>query len=304
MAWTSPRTWSVEAPTAAQFNEQIRDNLTVLKTSIGDDGRFLGLTSAYLADLSGVNLTGDFSKPGQANTFTAGRTRLIGTARLVVPVGTDKFDGASGNKTPGSMWVEGNYLHWVDSDSPGNEWRYLGASLGAPGGGALAGSVWVEGNDIHYIDASAVERKVVYIGPTKHGDASAIPASLWVESNYIGWIVEGGSAEYEGHQDQAAQSHQDNPHYDAGHADSHTDNHSDDAHQDDHTDGHADTHADHQDYGHADVHADNHYDTHTDVAYSDSHSDSHSDSPHADSTYSDHLDTPHYDGPPELIGTV
>jgi hypothetical protein len=38
-AWTTPKTWdSINPPTAAEFNAHIRDNLTLLKTSINDDG--------------------------------------------------------------------------------------------------------------------------------------------------------------------------------------------------------------------------------------------------------------------------
>lgn len=39
MAWTTPRTWIPgELVTATMMNEQIRDNMSILKTSINDDG--------------------------------------------------------------------------------------------------------------------------------------------------------------------------------------------------------------------------------------------------------------------------
>jgi len=39
MAWTAPRTWvSGELVTSTQLNEQLRDNLLLLKTNIADDG--------------------------------------------------------------------------------------------------------------------------------------------------------------------------------------------------------------------------------------------------------------------------
>jgi hypothetical protein len=39
MAWLTPRTWTPgETVTAAMMNQHVRDNLNVLKTSIGDDG--------------------------------------------------------------------------------------------------------------------------------------------------------------------------------------------------------------------------------------------------------------------------
>ena len=92
MAWITPRTWlQVELVYAAQMNE-IRDDLNLLKTSLDDSGKLRALSSLYVADLSGVNLTG-VAKLGAANTFTSGAQNFNGgsTTRLRVPVGSAKY---------------------------------------------------------------------------------------------------------------------------------------------------------------------------------------------------------------------
>lgn len=55
--WNPPRTWNAgETVTAVLMNQQVRDNLNILKTSIDDDGKIRALSAAYLADLSGNDL--------------------------------------------------------------------------------------------------------------------------------------------------------------------------------------------------------------------------------------------------------
>jgi hypothetical protein len=313
MAWTAPKTWTDGViVTAAEFNEQIRDNQLILKTSIDDVGKFLGLSTATLADLSSTNVTG-LARPTTANTFTAGRTRFVAgsAARLVVPVGADKYDGTSGNKTPGSLWIEGDYIHHVDDAK--DEWRNLGTFVSTPGGGADLGSVWIEGDSVHYIDADGDEREAVSSSP-QHVDVAALGGSAWVET-YMHWVRESGSQEYRGHLDTHtdATTHGDVNHTDSGSA------HQDAAHFDSsephddvaHTDGgHADhsDHADHADGGHVDStpHADS---PHGDVAHSD-HTD-HADTAHVDHTdhsdvghndHSDHSDVAHADQPTFIGG--
>jgi hypothetical protein len=56
----------------------------------------------------------------------------------------------------GSMWVEGSDLHWVDSDD--DEYRYTGDYV--TNNGAGDGSLWVENGDLHYIDEFSNEREV------------------------------------------------------------------------------------------------------------------------------------------------
>ena len=291
MAWTAPRTWvASEVTTAALFNTHLRDNMLILGTAIGADGRLVALSASYLASLDGTNLTG-VAVVGAANTYTAGKQDLSGgTARVVIPVGTDKFDGAAGNKTPGSLWVEGNYLHHV-AESTKVEWRYLGTSVGASAG--TVGSVWVDTDAmLHYIDSSGVERYVLS-SSYPHADGAAVGGSLWAEG-YLHWANTGGQ-EYEGHAD----THSDGTsHSDVAHTNTHSDSHGDVAH-DDVAASHTDTHADHTDVGHADYHADT-TTLHTDVAHTDTYSDTHGDVSHAD--HSDHADVAH-DDRPESIGT-
>lgn len=93
MAWTTPRTWTVgQLVNAADLNEQVRDNFVHLKLLVNDDGKVPALSSTYVADLSGANLTG-VVKLAAANDFTAGKQNYNGGAgtRLVLPVGADKW---------------------------------------------------------------------------------------------------------------------------------------------------------------------------------------------------------------------
>ena len=93
MAWTTPKTWTIgELVAAAGLNEQLRDNLNVLKLAVNDSGKIHALSSTYLADLSGANLTGVL-KTGAANNFTAGVQNFNGGSgtRFVLPVGADKW---------------------------------------------------------------------------------------------------------------------------------------------------------------------------------------------------------------------
>lgn len=93
MAWTSPKTWAIGGlVSAADLNEQIRDNMTHLKFLVNDSGKIPALSSTYVADLSGANLTG-VAKLAAANTFTAGVHNFGGGsgARLVLPVGADRW---------------------------------------------------------------------------------------------------------------------------------------------------------------------------------------------------------------------
>jgi len=310
MSWSVPRTWvNGEVPTAAMLNGHMRDNETIVKVARDSLGRITALSSTYLADLSSSNLTG-LARGTAANSFTAGRTRLLDAARIVVPVGTDKFAGSAGNKTAGSVWVEGDYLHHVDAGK--DEWRYLGDLVGTPAG-AKVGSLWLDDDAyLHYIDSSGEERKVVWTDASPHADTAALIGSTWIEGDYLHWITAAANQERIGHADAHGDGtpHQDS-HSDTSHSDSHTDvahsdSHGDVAHSDSHSDTHGDGHGD-DELPHIDTHSDFHNDTH-----GDSHTDSHSDSAHSDThgdvthvdthnDHSDHNDTVHQDKP-ELIG--
>lgn len=284
MAWTPPITWAdTTVYDYPDFNAQVRDNMLLL-ASVRDTatGRFTGLTSSTLLSLDPSNVT-NLAFPGAANAWTAGRNDFSAgsTTRLVVPVGSNKYDGAPGNKTPGSLWVDGTALHHVDGTK--NEWSYVGTAVADRSGvGAVAGSVWVDSADylVHYVDASQEERKVVTSHGVIHTDAAAKAGSLWVETSahvYLGWVGSAGRA-YEAHSDFNHTDHTD--HTDAAvHTDStgsHVDSHSDTAHVDSHTD----------------FYPAGHYDTHTDTAAHDDHTDT---TPHTDHNDGHSDSTPHSD---------
>lgn len=303
MTWTTPKTWVASGvPTAAEFNTHVRDNMLHLKTPFDADGKLVALASGYVASLDGTNLTGLIklaadSSPLAKNDFNAGS----GT-RLVLPVGADKYGGTSGNKTAGSLWVEGDYLHHVSTGQI--EYRYFGTLVGTPAG-AVVGSVWLDtDNLIHYIDSSGEER---YVRTTQagHADAGANAGSVWVET-YCHWAY-GGGQEAVGHADVTHSDHTDYADIDVPHVD-HDDHTDHDDHDDaggghtdhtDHVDGvdHDDWggHEDHYDYVH--VNHDDHGD-HNDYidwgGYSDY--DDHVDHDDHDDAggYSDHTD--HTDG--------
>lgn len=93
MAWSAPKSWTIgELVAAADLNTQIRDNMGHLKLAVDDTGKIVALSSTYLADLSGTNLTGVL-KTAAANDFTAGVQDFSAGAssRLVLPVGADKW---------------------------------------------------------------------------------------------------------------------------------------------------------------------------------------------------------------------
>lgn len=93
MAWTTPATWTVGSlVTADQLNTQLRDNLTFLKLLVDNNGKLPALSSTYVANLSGANLS-DVVKTGAANDFVAGKQNFNAgaTTRLVLPIGADKW---------------------------------------------------------------------------------------------------------------------------------------------------------------------------------------------------------------------
>lgn len=295
MPWSSPRTWvSGEVTTAAMHNTHIKENLLVLKTGRDDLGRIEALDSSTLADLSSANLTG-LARPGQDNDFTGGThhfraSRLTPeeyTARVVLPVGADKYVNLGGGLRAG-IWVEGGFLHHIAKNQT-TEYRYDGflVQAGSPG---LPGSAWVEDHALHYVDANGDERRVLST-QAGHNDSVAQPGSVWIETylHYVDMYFQSsgpnGQLERVGHYDVA---HQDET--------THTDAHQDVAHDDQHFDtGHSDSGRSHVDAPHAD-HSDaplshedaSHLDqpaTHNDVA----HSDGHDDIPHTDHHF-DHGD--------------
>ena len=252
------------------FNAHVRDNLGVLKVTRDDAGRLPALSSPYVADLSPANLTG-LARVDQDNAFTAGRSAFSGSARVVLPVGANKYQDLGGGLRLG-VWIEGTALHHIAQDQT-TEYAYVGTFV-AHQAGAKAGSVWVEGTaQLHYIDANLDERFCLST-QSGHSDSAARAGSAWVET-FVHWIRETGTLERVGHGDTA---HSDGTvHSDAAHSDSHGDAHSDTAHSD----------TAHSDVAHVDQ-------THVDMSHGD-HSDGpghHGDTPHSDTS---HIDTPHLD---------
>ncbi len=251
MAWSAPRTWvDGEVVTHTLMNLHLKDNPDILKITRDDLGRIRGLTSAYVDNLSGTSLTG-LSHTGASNTFTAGRHRFMTDALLRVPVGADKYATDGGLKTPGSVWVEGDYLHHVDASR--QEWRYLGTVIDA-GAGADPGFLWVASLRLRYTDASGVVRECPS-SSAQHSDAVALGGSLWVQTNYLWWVRETGAQVYQGHQDINHSDHVDHvdhsDHVDAGSP--HTDTgHGDVTPHIDHVDGIHVDHSDHVDVSHVD----------------------------------------------------
>lgn len=93
MAWTTPRTWQVgELVTDARLNEQLRDNMVVLKLALTDAGKIIAITPTYFDNLSGADLTG-VAKTAANTDYTAGTHNFNGGAgtRVVLPTGADKW---------------------------------------------------------------------------------------------------------------------------------------------------------------------------------------------------------------------
>lgn len=248
MVWTAPRTWvDGETPTATLFNTHLRDNQLILKTPFDSGGKLTALSSTYLADLDGSNLTG-LAIFGGSNSFTAG-THSFYSAVLRVPVGSNKYGGTSGNKTAGSIWVESTALCHVDDTQ--DEWQYVGDSVSTPGAG-YAGCVWLDTSDnrIHYVDALGTER-VCLSSSQPHTDAAGDLGSIWTET-YL-HAMSASSVERQYHNDVSHSNHNDN--LDHSDHDNHTD-HGDYTDHDDSGSGHSDHddgHVNHDDYSHADV---------------------------------------------------
>ncbi len=93
MAWIAPKTWTIgELVSGVDLNAQVRDNMTHLKLIVNDSGKIPALSSTYLSDLSGANLTG-VAKLASNNDFTAGVHDFSAGAgtRVVLPTGPDNW---------------------------------------------------------------------------------------------------------------------------------------------------------------------------------------------------------------------
>lgn len=230
-------------------------------------------------------------------------------------------------KKPGSIWIEVNELHYVDTS--GNE-RYFQGDYWGPLGGSepkqRPGSLWV-GSDayLYYVGGNGLKYRIPLVVVHNDGGGGPIGVSpgnpnpyntfLWIEGANLYHGVNGGKfLNHYDHQDGGGGAHVDNPHgdghTDGAHSDSHGDGHTDGAHGDSHTDEahgdapHYDTHSDYNvyrdfictqyDHGNVVGHQD-HQDTaaHTDGV---NHCDTHDDYGHSDGAHSDtHTDGSHGD---------
>ena len=300
--WTAPRTWVAhETPTEAMLNAHWRDNMEFLNLVRSATGRFNDLSAATVANLDASALDGVIPLAGTnvldgVNNYSAGLFQ--------VPVGTDKFDGTAGNKTAGSVWVEGTDLHYVNNLKSEHSWA--GISTGVSPGAGYAGFLQVNGQYLRYIDAAGTIRYL--IGTYVDSPASARLAAAGI-LDYLQWIASNVGARYTAHR---------NVHDDHG-AYNDTTPHTDTPGYSDHTDStsHTDTGGVHTDSpgGHTDVYGDGsgHYDhntPHTDTTSPHTDTNPHTDSgPHTDYGHTDipggHTDTPAYNDhsdQPTVIG--
>lgn len=162
-------------------------------------------------------------------------------------------------KVPGSIWIEGIDLHYVDAY--GREWYCPGRGIKAQN--AKPGSLWLDNVDAFLKHTDESGTIIVYPQPHGYLFIPRVKDSIWVNGNFLNWTVflpaSGQSLKVIAHYDIAANISHDDAHADASHGDAHTDV----AHTDLHDDfAHVDYHDDspHQDY-----HVDYHDDTHQDV---------------------------------------
>src|SRR5262245_25856378 len=91
-------------------------------------------------------------------------------------------------KVPGSLWVEGTFLHFIDQYS--REWRYPGNYNGSPSG-ARPGSIWTYQGYLFFIGQDGLKYYVNAFGD-QISPKSSRPGSLWVETqdNQLHYITE------------------------------------------------------------------------------------------------------------------
>ena len=125
MAWTAPRTWSVgEAPTAALFNAQVRDNLSILRQNTGNgdpaaSGKVLRSTGASSTEWNTV-AAGDLDASVFACclcTVNADQNWTINTPMTVGwPVetyDTDSMHNTSTNTSRVTINTDGRYMFTI-----------------------------------------------------------------------------------------------------------------------------------------------------------------------------------------------
>ena len=92
MAWTSPKTWTATVVSVADLNAHIRDNETILKTSINDDGTIRNLfdknvTTTDVTNTAVETTVYSFSVPGGTlSTSNALRFTMTGYIDMTASV--------------------------------------------------------------------------------------------------------------------------------------------------------------------------------------------------------------------------
>lgn len=201
-------------------------------------------------------------------------------------------------KVPGSIWVEGITLRFVDKDE--DEWSFTGTLIGAAAG-SVNGSIWITTTTVRYIANNQQYQVPSSLVATRSG---SVAGSIWVANNVTDntalRFISSGGVEYMCHSDVA---HSDSAHGDATHVDNYEDMHGD---YDDpvHADGsHIDFYQDHDDESEpvGVEHADAYYDLDSGESatiHHDAYTDNHDDIAHSDSAHSDtaHTDNPSFIG--------
>lgn len=193
MAWNALTTWADgTVPTSTDFNEQIRDNFTVLGAARGVTGLFDSLTTAAFAtNPSTTDFPSTFAATLTDNSYTATNTFSSG-GRLVIPT--------AASTVTGSVWVSGTAIAWRSATGAKSVDGY---SLGACAG--TVGSIWIEdhtyasssaatiyekdtwGGNLHYVDTAGNER--FHAQGQTSVSTSATPGSIWVETSYLCWVA-------------------------------------------------------------------------------------------------------------------
>lgn len=108
----------------------------------------------------------------------------------------------------GSVWVEGDYIKWVDAD--GVTRMHLGTKMEFLGG--TPGSLWVQGEDLTYIDQSGYRR--ICRTKIRQEGMIAIKGSFWLERSGVG-VTNSGVLHYISDGLRKRMTHSDsNPHSD------------------------------------------------------------------------------------------
>lgn len=89
----------------------------------------------------------------------------------------------------GSISLDGAQLSVDDGD--GGEWSYTGTSVGTAS--PPHGSIWVEGDSLHFVTSHPSGRRIEYeLSGTVHESEPGIPGSIWIERGSLAFLGESG----------------------------------------------------------------------------------------------------------------